>query len=120
MTVLTEKAGPGSCIIMEGEHGYSRDTGTVIVPNEQTYLANTVLGQVTANKNYVQWAPGAADGSESVAAILIYPASGTSEKSLLVRLSQVKSQDLVMPEGATPAQIETAHAELEVLGIIVR
>ena len=47
MTVLTEKLGPGSCIIQEGEHYYSRDVVTVNAGVGVTYPANTVLGKIT-------------------------------------------------------------------------
>lgn len=47
MAVLTEKLGPGSCIIQEGEHYYSRDVVTVNAGDGVTYPANTVLGQIS-------------------------------------------------------------------------
>lgn len=47
MTVLTEKLGPGSCIIQEGDHFYSRDVVVVNAGDGVTYPANTVLGKIT-------------------------------------------------------------------------
>ncbi|WP_068420051.1 head decoration protein [Labrenzia sp. OB1] len=121
MTVLTKKSSPGSCIISEGDHGFSRDTGSVVVPADKIYEANTVLGQVTANKTFVKYDPDAEDGSETVAAILIYPATeGTSDRALLRRHAQVIASELVWFDGATPAQKTTGHTELETLGIIAR
>lgn len=47
-TVFTEKPGPGSCIIQEGEDYYSRDVGTIIAGAGITLAANTVLGKISA------------------------------------------------------------------------
>lgn len=121
MTTLTKKPVPGSCIISEGDHGFSRDTGSVVVPADEVFEANTVLGQVTADDTFVKYDPAADDGSETVAAILIYPATeGTSDKALLRRHAQVKASELEWFDGANDAQKTTGHAELEALGIIVR
>ncbi|WP_051645283.1 head decoration protein [Labrenzia sp. DG1229] len=121
MTVLTKGPVAGECIISEGAHGFSRDTGSVVVPADETFLPNTVLGQVTANDTFVKYDPANSDGSETPAAILIYRAdTGTADKALLVRHAQVRAADLVFFDGATPAQMQTAYGELKTLGIIVR
>ncbi|WP_298981550.1 head decoration protein [uncultured Roseibium sp.] len=120
MTVLTQDSGPGSCLISEGHHGYSRETGSVVVPAEAVYKPSTVLGQVTATKAFVQYDPAAVDGSQTVAAILLYRAEGTSDKTLITRHAQVKASELVWFDGATPAQIATGQGQLADLGIIAR
>lgn len=119
MTVLTEKAGAGSCIIQEGDHYYSRDVVTVEAGAEGL-PANTVLGKKTVGGNYKIYDPTAADGSEDVAAILIYPAVGTVEATILSRHAQVKSAALEWFTGATTNQKNTGIAELAALGIIAR
>ena len=120
MTVLTEKAGPGSCIIQEGDHWYSRDVVTVAAGDGITLEANTVLGQITVGGNYNIYDPDATDGTEAVAAILIYPVTGTAEATVLTRHAQVKSASLVWFDGATTNEKATGIAELATLGIITR
>ncbi len=120
MTVLTEKLGPGSCIIQEGDHYYSRDVGVVSAGAGVTYPANTVLGKVTATGKYVVWNPANADGSETVAAILIYPVTGEEEAALLRRHAQVKIPALNWFTGATAGNKTTGIAGLAALGIIAR
>ena len=120
MTVLTEKLGPGSCIIQEGDHYYSRDVATVVAGVGVTLPANTVLGQITVGGNYVIYDPAATDGSETVAAILIYPVTGTADAAILRRHAQVKSPALNWFTGATAGQITTGIAGLAALGIIAR
>ena len=121
MPVLTKGPVATECIISEGAHGFSRDTGSVVVPADATYQPNLVLGQVTANSTYVEWNPGNSDGSENVAAILLYGAGeGTSDRALIVRHAQVRGDDLVFFDSATPAQKQTAYDGLKALDIIVR
>jgi Bacteriophage lambda head decoration protein D len=118
MTVLTEKAGAGSCIIQEGDHYYSRDV--VTVDGGAGLAANTVLGKKTVGGHYVTYDPDATDGSEDVAGILIYPAVGTVEATILTRHAQVKSAALVWFDGATTNEKNTGIAALAALGIIAR
>jgi len=118
--VLEKGLVPGECIISEGENGYSRTTVQVVAPVDTVYAPGTVLGKVTATGDYVAYDPDAADGSETVAGVLIYQASGTSDRVILNRHSQVKSDVIVWDETLTPAEIVTGTAELEALGIIAR
>lgn len=119
MTVLTEKAGAGSCIIQEGDHYYSRDVGTVDA-GVGGLAANTVLGKKTVGGNFAIYDPAATDGTETVAGILIYPAVGTVEATILTRHAQVKSAALAWFSGATTNQKNTGIAALAALGIIAR
>lgn len=120
MTVLNETLGPGSCIIQEGDHYYSRDVATVAAGAGVTLPANTVLGKITAGGNYTIYNPAAVDGSETVAGILIYPVTGTAEATILRRHAQVKSLALNWFSGATAGQKTTGIAGLAALGIIAR
>lgn len=120
MTVLTEKLGPGSCLIQEGDHFYSRDVVTVSPAAGVTYPANTVLGKITATSKYVIWNPANVDGSQNVAAILIYPQAGEAEATVLRRHAQVKAEALSWFTGATSGNKTTGIAGLAALGIIAR
>lgn len=119
-TVFTEKPGPGSCIIQEGEDYYSRDVVSVIAGVGVTLDANAVLGKVTASGAYVLHDPAASDGSEDAAAILIYPATGTEDAAVLTRHAQVKSAMLVWKSGMTDNQKTAALASLKAAGIVSR
>jgi len=217
MTVLTEKLGPGSCIIQEGEHFYSRDVVTVNAGVGVTYPANTVLGRIALGSisaaaksggnaantgaltldettpilagaqlgvyrvrcvavasnggtfrvedpngyvlgdvavgatfsdqikfsiadgsqdfilgegfditvgagsgKYVIWNPANLDGSQVVAAILVYPVTGEQEATVLRRHAQVKSPALNWFTGATDNNKLAGIAGLAALGIIAR
>lgn len=120
MAVLTEALGPGSCIIQEGDHYYSRDVGVVNAGAGVTLPANTVLGRITATGKYVVWNPANADGSQTVAGVLIYPVIGEQEATILRRHAQVKSLALNWFTGATSGNKTTGIAGLATLGIIAR
>lgn len=217
MTVLIEKLGPGSCIIQEGEHLYSRDVVTVNAGVGVTYPANTVLGKIALGSisaaaksggnaantgvltldattpilagaqlgvyrvrcvavasnggtfrvedpngyvlgdvavgatfsdqikfsiadgsqdfilgegfditvaagsgKYVIWNPANLDGSQVVAAILVYPVTGEQEATVLRRYAQVKSPALNWFTGATDNNKLAGIAGLAALGIIAR
>lgn len=120
MTVLTEKLGPGSCIIQEGEHFYSRDVVVVNAGVGVTLPANSVLGKITATGKYVIWDPENADGSQTVAGVLIYPVTGEQDATVLRRLSQVKTPALNWFSGATSGNKTSGIAGLAALGIIAR
>jgi len=120
MTVLTEKFGPGSCLIQEGDHFYSRDVVVVAAGVGVTLPANTVLGQITASKKYTLYNPANSDGSEVAKAILLYPVTGEDEATILSRHCQVKSPLLNWFSGATDPQKTTGIAALAALGIIAR
>lgn len=120
MVVLTEKLGPGSCLIQEGDHYYSRDVAVVNAGAGNTLDANTVLGKITATGKYVEYNPANSDGSEAVAGILLYPVTGEQEATIIRRHAQVKSPALVWFDGANTAQKNTGIAALAALGIIAR
>lgn len=120
MVVLTEALGPGSCIIQEGDHYYSRDVAVVNAGDGITYPPNTVLGRITATGKYVIWNPTNADGSQTVAGILIYTVTGEQDATILRRHAQVKSLALNWFDGATSGNKTTGIAGLAALGIIAR
>jgi len=118
-SVLYEKAGPASCLISEGEDGYSRDEEDVDA-GAGSYEANTVLGQVTATGVFKAYNPAHTDGTEHVAGILLYRVTGRAARTVLKRFAQVKSGELVWFAGASDAQIAAGKAALAALGVIVR
>ena len=85
----------------------------------------TVLGQVTASGKYVQFAPGASDGSQNAAAVIsraaTVSASADTPAAAAVRGPVVLDADnLVWPTGATAAQKAAALAQLAALGLVAR
>lgn len=120
MSTLTEKYGPNSCVISEGEHGYSRDEVSVAAGAGVTLPGGTVLGRITATGVFVIWNPANTDGSQVVAAVLSSPVTGTQKSSVIRRLSQVNTSLLNWFSGATAPQRATGIAGLATLGIIAR
>lgn len=84
----------------------------------------TLLGVVTASGKYAPWAPGAADGSQTAAAVLLQFVDATSADQTVVVLArgtaEIVSQAIVWPAGATPAQQSAALASLEAKLITAR
>jgi len=83
-----------------------------------------VLGKVTATGKYIASAVGAADGSETPAAINIYggdASAGDAAVSAIVRDAEVNGHCLVYhADRDQPAEKDAANAALGALGIIVR
>lgn len=81
----------------------------------------TVLGRVTASGGFAALNPGASDGSQTVAGVLLTAAQpGVSEKVAIVRDAEVFDLLLVFPDGATVPQLTAARAGLNAIGIAIR
>jgi Bacteriophage lambda head decoration protein D len=120
MTTFEQKAGPGSCIIQEGAHYYSRDEATIVAGTGLTLPVNTVLGQISADGNYAIFDPAAVDGTEVAAAILVYSVTDTEKAAILSRHAQVKSAELNWISGISSTDKTAGVTALAGLGIIVR
>ena len=82
----------------------------------------TVVGKVTATGKMVQLAPGASDGSETAAAILLgdLDASAADEPGIFFEHGVAIDAYLVWPDGITENQKATAIAQLKDAGIYVK
>ncbi len=126
MTVITEDMRRmAAFLISEEEHNRSRDAGVVAPGDGVSYFSGHVMGQKTADSEYVEYDPGNADGSEVVAGILLQEYTGTAaapsiKRTLITRDAQVKDSLLTWFAGASGPQIVTGTSGLAALGIIVR
>ncbi|MCF2827077.1 head decoration protein [Pseudoalteromonas sp. DL2-H6] len=87
------------------------------------YLTATVLGEVTASGEMVQFDPAGSDGSEVAAAILYraVDASAATKKVVVnARLTAVRASSLVWPDGITEEEKTVAIKQLNANHIIVR
>lgn len=110
-----------SAIKYEAPQNYSRDD--ITVPSGTSLARNVVLGKITASGKYVGWAPGASDGSEVVAGMLVDAVDASAADKPGVRLARhaiVASTGLVYVGTPTDNQKAAAVAALEAMGIVVR
>ena len=123
MTVLIEGLHPGAFLMSEANGQRSREN--IIIESGAGIIApGTVLGKVTASGKYIASAIGAADGSETPAAINLYGADASTSDaavSAIVRDAEVNGHCLVYhADRDQPAEKDAANAALGALGIIVR
>jgi hypothetical protein len=89
-----------------------------------TFEIGTVLGKVTASGKLVPLAPGASDGSQTVAALLgdrVTVAAGAEAVKLTVdRMAILRDSQVVWPAGITGPQKTTAIGQLASLHILIR
>jgi hypothetical protein len=82
------------------------------------------VGIQDANYEYAALNLSATDGTETVAAIAVYPITTTSAQGKIAGMrrgpAQVRGSDLTWPSGATAAQIAEGVRQLERLGIVAR
>ncbi|MFK0207992.1 head decoration protein [Agrobacterium sp. NPDC090283] len=106
----------------EGKNRFSRDTDT-LASGSGKVIPGAVLGQVTASGKFKPLAPGASDGTQTAAAVILQYADATTADQTVVNLkrrAQVVLQALVWPAGVTDTQKSTAIAQLKALGIVPR
>jgi hypothetical protein len=107
------------------EHGYCREVVTVNITDATSLSVGSVLGKVTATGKYTVSDSAAVDGSEVAAAIVVantdVAAATDTEVAVLVRgPAIIAKQALVFDVAHDAGQIETAVAEIESLGVVVR
>lgn len=89
-----------------------------------TFEIGSVLGKVTASGKLVPLAPGASDGSQTVAALLgdrVTVAAGAETVKLTVdRMAILRDSQIVWPVGITGPQKTTAIGQLAALHILIR
>lgn len=106
----------------EAENQFSRDED-VLAAGSGIVQLGTVLGKATSTGKFKPLAPGASDGTQTAAAIILQRSDATSADTLVVNLkrhAQVVLQALKWPAGITDAQRRTALDQLETLGIVAR
>ncbi|CAK0763397.1 Bacteriophage lambda head decoration protein D [uncultured Gammaproteobacteria bacterium] len=110
------------CVLSEGNGKISRDAVT-LAKTAIAYPAGTVLGLITATKQYVFLAPAANDGRQTAAAVLPAAVDATAAAMpalVIARLAEVSGSALAWPSGITAPQKAAATADLAAATIIVR
>lgn len=120
--VQDRNAGAGHYVVSEA-HGYRSREQAVIAAGSGRLRAGTVLGRVTATGKLKPFAPGAADGTQTAAAILWESCDATDgdvRRTITARDSEVHGNVLTFGEGTTDQQKTAAMASLAALGIVGR
>ncbi|MFW6024094.1 MAG: head decoration protein [Dichotomicrobium sp.] len=119
MTILSEQRQAGAFLASEAEGSRSRENGTLASGD---LPAGAVLA-LNGDDDYVQVAPDATDGTETAVAVL-YAAVDASEAAadcvVIARDAEVNQDELVWPDGASEAQIDTGLDQLRAANIIPR
>lgn len=121
MPVLQEPNRLGDWLKYEEENLYSRDQVTVAAG--QNLKTGTVVGKITASGKVTQLAPGATDGSENAAGVLLLDVDASSADApgvIIARHAVCSDKALVWPAGITGPQKTAALAQLKQLGILIR
>ena len=106
----------------EAEASFSRDEDTLASGSGIVQTA-TVLGKVASTGKFKPLAPGASDGTQNAAAVILQRSDATASDQVVVNLKRhalVVLQKLKWPAGITDAQRKTALDQLEALGIVAR
>ena len=123
MPILTESTHAGGFLVWEVLRDYTRETITV-ASGAGKLAAGTVLGKITTGGKFTALAPAATNGSQTAAGILWDGIDATSADApgvvLLRGPAIVNRHEILLPEGATEAQITAATAALAALGILLR
>jgi hypothetical protein len=121
MPVRTESNYLGDWLKFEEDNLYSRDEVTVI--SGQNLATGTVVGIITASGKATQLAPGATDGSENAAGVLLNAvdaSAGDQPGVMIARHAICSAHGLVWPASITGPQKAAALSQLKSLGIVVR
>ena len=106
----------------EADSRFSRDEDT-LASGSGIVQIGTVLGKVTASGKFKPLAPGASDGTQIAAAVILQRSDASASDQTIVNLkrhAQVVLQMLKWPAGITAAQQTAALSQLETLGIVAR
>lgn len=123
MTILTEGPRKAGFMLSEANDYRSRDMVELTVGADETIVAGTILGKITASGKYVAQLDASADGSETAAAVLFADASGDSEDlevTVIARDAEVIGADLTYDPAADATEKAATDAALATVGIIVR
>ncbi len=121
MAVINEGNRLHDVLAWEQEKHYSRDKITIAA--DQVLAVGEVVGKITASGLYAAFNPGATDGTENAAGIVIdnYDATGADLDGVaIIRDAIFREGGVVWPDGITTPQKDAAIAQLEAIGIIIR
>ena len=122
MTVYTEGNYTGDLLKYELNPLYTRETVTLV--SGQKLTVGAVLGRITASGEYTILAPGASDGSQTVAGVLLIDcdASSADAKAVIIKRGPavVAADYLVWPAGISAPNKAAAIAAVTALGIVQR
>jgi hypothetical protein len=107
--------------ILDQEENLSLEKVTLI--SGQNLLSGTVLGKITASGKYTRHNTGAADGSQTAAAILRSDCDASTADTacvIVARLAEVADARLIYMAGITAPNKTAAIAALATNNIIVR
>lgn len=109
-------------VLVEVHRAWTRQLVTLAGPLTAQPMG-LVVGKVSASGKYVPLAPGASNGSQIAAGVLIedLPTSPADVKRVaLLRGAVVNQAALVWPAGITDPQKTAAVAQLEAAGVLAR
>ena len=121
MPVQAEPNYLGDWLKFEEDNNYSRDK--VTVASGQNLATGTVVGVITASGKVTQLAPGASDGSQNAAGVLLNAvdaSTGDKPGVIIARHAVCSDKGLVWPASITGPQKATAISQLKALGVLVR
>jgi hypothetical protein len=121
MPVQSESNYLGDWLKFEEDNLYSRDE--VTVASGQSLATGTVIGIITASGMVTQLAPGASDGSENAAGVLLNAVDASAADKggvIIARHAICSDKGLVWPGSITGPQKAAAINQLKALGIVVR
>lgn len=121
MPVQAEPNYLGDWLKFEEDNHYSRDE--VTVASGQNLATGTVIGIITASGKVTQLAPGASDGSQNAAGVLLNAvdaSTGDKPGVIIARHAVCSDKGLVWPASITGPQKATAISQLKALGVLVR
>lgn len=101
----------------------ARSRERVTVESGQNLKAGAVLGLITASSTYAAYDNGAADGTETAAAILLDDVDASAadvDGVAVVRDAEVKRALLVFDAGQNQAAQDAAIVDLAALGLVAR
>lgn len=121
MTTMTEGNYIGDLVLWEQDGRFSRAEVT-LASGAGALKTGALLGRITTGGKYQLSAPGASDGSQAPAAVLLIDADATSADApavVLVRDARIRAQALTYHSTVdNAAKRATAQAALAALGII--
>jgi hypothetical protein len=122
MPAIHEPNTLGDLLKYEAPNLYSRDVATVAAG--QNLALGTVVGRETATAKLKALDPAATDGSEVAAGVLAADVDATlidrEDALLIARHAIVARSALIWPTGITPAEQDSAIAQLEARGVLAR
>lgn len=119
MTVLTQGIQPYEFLLSEANGMRSRGQVTVTISGATALPSGTVLGKITATGKYIKYVDGAADGSQTAAAVLGTPLAGVNgdyKATVFERDCEVIGKYL----NGGVALDAPGIADLKALGVLVR